>query len=86
MSIKCNVCIKIISLGHHFLQCKNCKLYVHKKCNKLNDLDYNLLKSSTTWFCIVCVDDIFPFSGISDQELKLILSINKVSNIDEFSL
>ena len=85
MSMKCHICFKSISHGHHFLQCNNCKLYVHKKCNKLNDLDFKLLKSNPTWFCIVCTDDIFPFSCVSDQELKLIYSSNNISNIDKLA-
>ena len=65
---QCHVCFKTISQGHHNLQCHNCKFWVHKKCNKLNDIDYKLLQSksnSSSWFCIVCVDDIFPFSDVS---------------------
>ena len=82
---KCHVCTKIIRPEYHFLQCKNCQHFIHKKCNKLNDIDYNLLKSDTTWFCIICVNDLFPFSTVSDQELRLIHYINNISNIDELS-
>ena len=81
--MKCNVCSKTISLGHHFLQCKNCKLHVHKKCNKLNDIDYQFLKSCSTWFCIVCVDALFPFSGITDNELKLMFCSDKILDINK---
>ena len=84
--VLCNVCIKKISLEHHnALQCNNCKFWTHKKCNKLNDIDFNLQKSNSFWFCIVCVNDLFPFSGVADNELKLINSIDNCSNIDELS-
>ena len=82
---KCHVCAKRISLENHFLQCKNCQHYIHKKCNKLNDIDYNLLKSNPTWFCIICVNDVFPFSSVSDQEVRLIHSTNNISSINELS-
>ena len=59
------------------------QLNIHKKCNKLSDFDYNLLKTNSTWFCIICVDDLFPFSSITDQELNLIYSSNKITNIQE---
>ena len=81
--MKCNVCFKTISLGHHFLQCKNCQLYIHKKCNKLNDIDYQLLKNYSTWFCINCVDEIFPFSRITDNELKLMFCSDKLLDIND---
>ena len=84
LSKLCCVCKKTISLGHHDLQCKNYNFWVHKKCNKLNDVDYLLLKSNSTWFCIVCVDDLFPFSKITDQELKLINASDKILLINEF--
>ena len=81
----CCVCKKTISLGHHDLQCKNCNCWVHKKCNKLNDVDYLLLKSNSSWFCIVCVDNLFPFSKITDQELKLINATDKILLLNELS-
>ena len=81
--MKCIVCFKTISLGHHFLQCNNCKLHIHKKCNKLNDIDYQFLKSCPTWFCIVCVDVLFPFSGITDNELKLMFCSGKILDINK---
>ena len=81
--MKCNVCFKTISLGHHFLQCINCKQHIHKRCNKLNDIDYQFLKSCSTWLCIVCVDDLFRFSGITDNELKLMFCNGKILDMNE---
>ena len=35
---------------------------MHIKCNDLNDLDYNLLKSKNEfWYCILCTSEILPF-------------------------
>ena len=70
---KCHKCAKTLSHDHHALKCGNCEFYIHKKCIKLNDIDVKLLQSNlSTWFCIICVQDLFPFSGINDQELILI--------------
>ena len=79
----CHVCRKVIALNHHALQCNNCKSSIHKKCNKLNDLDFRLLKSSKTWFCIMCIYDLIPFSDVSDQELKLIFLSERVPMIND---
>ena len=79
----CNVCIKSINIvNHKALHCRVCKLWTHKKCNKLNDIDYNLQKSNSSWFCIVCIDELFPFGGVTDKELTLINFIDNFSNID----
>ena len=80
---KCPVCNKTVVKGRLILTCNNCKLNIHKNCNKLSDLDYHLLKSNSTWFCIICVDDLFPFSRVTDQELKLIYSSNRIPNFQE---
>ena len=35
---------------------------MHIKCNDLNDLDYNLLKSKNEfWYCILRTSEILPF-------------------------
>ena len=78
---QCRVCTKNINPAHHYLKCYNCKLNVHKKCNKLNDLDYKLLRSHCSiWFCIICTDEMFPFSNISDHELRFIYSSNIIAD------
>ena len=39
---------------------------MHIKCNDLNDLDYNLLKSKNKyWYCILCTSEILPFSTVN---------------------
>ena len=39
---------------------------MHIKCNDLNDLDYNLLKSKNEfWYCILCTSEILPFCTVN---------------------
>ena len=68
MSIKefCNVCKKSIDLKHHkALQCSCCKCWTHKKCNKLNDIDYNLQRNYIFWYCLICLDDLIYLFTVS---------------------
>ena len=52
---------------------------MHIKCNKVNLQTYKFLqKSSFTWYCVKCFEDIIPFSTISDHEL---FQTNKGKNI-----
>ena len=39
------------------------------KCNKINAQTYNLLREDeTTWHCISCSKDLFPFSSCTDTD------------------
>ena len=45
------------------------ELWVHVKWNKINVQTYNLLKEvETTWYCISCSKDLFPFSSLTDND------------------
>ena len=50
---------------------------MHIKCNDLNHLDYNLLKSKNEfWYCVLCTSEILPFcssaiSGMSQSKGNL---------------
>ena len=47
---------------HKAICCDHCNQWVHIKCNNLNDLNYNLLKSKNPfWYCILCTSEILPF-------------------------
>ena len=45
---------------------------MHIKCNELNDLDYNLLKSKNEfWYCILCTSEILPFCSTVNSIMPL---------------
>ena len=47
--------------------CDHCNQWIHIKCNNLNDLDCNLLKSNNkNWCCILCTAEILPFYQINE--------------------
>ena len=42
--------------------CDHCDNWIHIKCNNLDKLDYEMLKSTADpWFCISCTSNILPF-------------------------
>ena len=64
----------------------NAKIVIHmfiKNVINLNDIDYQLLKNCSNWFCIKCVKDIFPFSRETDNELNLMFSNDKILDLNE---
>ena len=49
----------------------------------LNEIDYKQLQSShSSWFCIICISEIFPFSFLTNDQLSLHLSNNTNINFD----
>ena len=66
----CKICLKAVANSHHAIQCDNCNIWVHIKCNKINTQTYKFLqKSSAAWYCIKCSEEIYPFSNISHEDL-----------------
>ena len=62
----CTVCKKVFLNQHKAICCDHCNQWVHIKCNDLNDLDYNLLKSKNEfWYCILCTSEILPFCTVN---------------------
>ena len=58
----CGVCKKGVLDQHTEICCHHCNEWVHIKCNYVNDLDHNLLKSKNEfWYCILCTSEMLPF-------------------------
>ena len=61
--------------------CDLCKLWVHTKCNQLNFLDFQHIKSCTEpWFCFKCISDLFPFGTLNNQNFSSFVLNNRNSN------
>ena len=58
----CAACKKSVLNQRKTICCDNCNQWVHIKCNGLNDIDYNLLKSKNDfWYCILYTSEVLPF-------------------------
>ena len=80
---KCKVCDKQIGARHHAVECQVCTEKTHKRCNKLNDIDFYRIKAfSTPFFCIICTSELFPFSSLGDKQLSLLILSNININFD----
>ena len=65
----CKICNNPVAENHKAVQCDKCQLWVRMKCSKINIQTYNIMKEDeTTWYCISCSKDVFPFSGFNDNE------------------
>ena len=66
----CKICCKSVANSHHAIQCDNCNIWVHVKCNRINtQTDKFLQNSSAAWYCIKCSEEIYLFLNISKEEL-----------------
>ena len=64
----CSVCKKSVLNQDKAICCDLCYQWVYIKCNNLNYIDYNLLKSKNeNWYCILCAPEILPFCQINEK-------------------
>ena len=94
LKFPCKICNKAVANNHHTLQCRNCHLCVHIKCNRINFQTYKHLQNcSCTSYCLKCYEELIPFTTISNKELyqmnpgqkiKLTAITKMVSPIQDF--
>ena len=79
----CNTCSKTVSHRNSII-CAQCFKPIHLKCNNLNFLDGQLIKNSnSSWFCLHCSNNIFPFTNITNKELQSVFS-NEEYHVDDY--
>ena len=62
------VCLKTVKRSDMAILCDHCDNWIHIKCNNLDKLDYEMLKSTADpWFCISCTSNILPFWNIQGK-------------------
>jgi hypothetical protein len=73
MSFPCGTCGKAVKNNQKAVCCDLCNLWVHLKCNNLDNKTYFILMNSTeTWFCSKCTNEIIPFSTVNNDDLNSI--------------
>ena len=79
----CNTCNKAVSHRNSII-CVQCFKPIHLKCNNLNFADGQLIKNSnSSWFCLHCSNNIFPFTSITNKELQSVFS-NEEYHVDDY--
>ena len=74
-SPKCPLCPKPVSTIRNPLTCSNCNLAFHKKCCPLNQYELSkLAKSNIDWTCEACMNSLFPFNSIDNNEINTIFT------------
>ena len=74
-SPKCPLCPKPVSTIRNPLICSNCKLAFHKKCCPLSHYEISkLAKRNLGWTCEVCMNSLFPFTSIENNEFNTIFT------------
>ena len=80
----CKVCLKIVKISDMAILCDHCDNWIHIKCNNLDKLDYEMLKSTADpWFCISCTSNILPFRNRHGKAKETITPPIKLFHHDE---
>ena len=75
----CGICKHAVAKNHKAIQCDNCNLWVHIKCNKIIKQTYNILANDeTSWYCIDCSKDILPFSELNQEDFHSTIQGKKI--------
>ena len=72
----CNTCNKSVSC-RHLIECSLCLTMVHLKCNNLNVVDAEIIKTTGSdrfWICMFCSNNLFPFATLNGRKLYQTLS------------
>ena len=79
----CNICNKAVATTHKAIQCDLCDMWVHIKCNRINNQTYQLLQNcNASWYCYQCIKSTVPFSTLTDCELYH-TNLGKKSNFQQ---
>ena len=75
----CLFCEKIVKTRDKAIFCDLCSKWIHIKCNNLNDLDYEYLKSNDeTWYYKTCIQEILPFYNKKINPNKINLNLKNL--------
>ena len=68
MSDLCYICQNLVKNSDKAVCCDHCNNWIHIKCNNLDNLDYEYLKTNNSdWFCKLCTAEILPFCSRSNK-------------------
>ena len=83
----CKVCLKSVKISDMAILCDHCDNWIHIKCNNLDKLDYEMLKSAADpWFCIICTSNILPFCNRHEKSKETTTLINLFHHNELFNL
>ena len=61
----CKICLRKMQSNSIFIECINCHHKYHAKCI---NADRNDLVTNALWYCMCCIQTIFPFNHIEDNQ------------------
>ena len=69
----CRICNRYVGSNHHGIECTICNHWIHAKCNRLDDKDYDKYKQDNAlqFQCMQCLKDTLPTLDLTPLELKL---------------
>ena len=83
VEISCTVCYKPVKSNQNGILCNCCNQWTHAKCVCMCKEEYLKLSSTDeVWFCSSCLQTIFPFNHIPDDEEFLMVTTDSVDYLN----
>ena len=69
MNSICGICKNRILSHSRYIKCSHCNISYHIRClpNVNNDDTIFTDRDNNTWYCMICIDSVLPFSHIQDD-------------------
>ena len=68
----CPFCETVVKTRDKAICCNLCSKWIYTKCNILDDLDYEYIKSKDeNWYCNTCIQEILPFRNKKINSSKI---------------
>ena len=80
----CSTCNKTVSHRNSII-CAQCFKRIHLKYDNLNFVDLQLIKNwNSSWFCLQCSNNIFPFANIINKKPQSVFSNGEYHVDDDY--
>ena len=81
----CSICNKNVQNNHLAIECSNCNLWSHIKCNNIDRNQYKCYQENPdeTFFCLMCIEEEIPFTKLHDNEFESFLKFDNLRSVKD---
>ena len=84
----CSICSNNVHNNHLAIECSNCNLWSHIKCNNISRKQYKFYQENADeiFFCLKCLEEEIPFTKLNDNEFETFLKFDIVESENDINI